>query len=64
MTRRRLLGLAALVAALLVATGAVVTTRLVANRPAAPVAGPTTAPPASPTPVPTTASPAPPPGAT
>ncbi|RLQ11861.1 LytR family transcriptional regulator, partial [Micromonospora sp. BL1] len=42
MTRRRLLGLAALVAALLVATGAVVTTRLVANRPAAPVAGPTT----------------------
>ncbi|WP_409073452.1 LCP family protein [Micromonospora chalcea] len=63
MTRRRLLGLAALVAALLVATGAVVTTRLVANRPAAPAAGPSTTPPASPTPAPTTASPTPPPGA-
>ncbi|MEU1843497.1 LCP family protein [Micromonospora sediminicola] len=63
MTRRRLLGLAALVAVLLVAAGAVVTTRLVAHRSPERAAAPVTSAPASPTPAPTTASPTPPPGA-
>ncbi|MFI2709853.1 LCP family protein [Micromonospora sp. NPDC018662] len=63
MTRRRLLGLAALVAALLIAGGAVVTTRLVGHDAPTRAAAPATSPPGSPTPATTTASPTPPPGA-
>ncbi len=64
MTRRRwLLGLAALVAVLLVAAGAVVTTRLVTRPAPAPVAGSATpTPPAGPS-TPAPPSPTPPPGA-
>ncbi|MFC4146188.1 LCP family protein [Micromonospora mangrovi] len=60
--RRWLLGLAALVAVLLVAAGAVVATRLAGRHTPAPVAGPA-APTPSPTTVPLTVSPTPPPGA-
>ncbi|WFE32112.1 LCP family protein [Micromonospora sp. WMMD975] len=63
MTRRRLLGLAVLVVALLVAGGAVVTTRLVGHHSPTRAAAPATSPPGSPTPAPTTGSPSPPPGA-
>ncbi|MDG4804740.1 LCP family protein [Micromonospora sp. WMMD980] len=63
MTRRRLLGLAALMAALLFAGGTVVTTRLVGNHAPTRAAAPATSSPGSPTPAPTSASPTPPPGA-
>ncbi|NES31117.1 LytR family transcriptional regulator [Micromonospora terminaliae] len=67
MTRRRwLLGLAALVAVVLVAAGAVVTTRLVSRPSPGPVAGSAPPSPSSPavtTPAPVTSSPTPPPGA-
>ncbi|MET7805896.1 LCP family protein [Micromonospora chersina] len=67
MTRRRwLLGLAALVAVVLVGAGAVVATRLVSRQTPGPVAGPATPSPstaAPTTPAPVTSSPTPPPGA-